>query len=157
MQDYVMELRKAIAEATPKLLALTDDESARRPAPDRWSPREIVGHLIDSASNNHQRFIRAQFQDELAFQGYEQEAWVRVQRYQDAPWKELVTLWQTYNLHIARVMEAAPEQERTRERGRHNLNQIGWQTVPEDKPATLDYLMSDYVGHLKNHLRQILG
>lgn len=157
MQSYVDELREAVDSATPLLLALSDEESARPLAHGKWSPREIVGHLIDSASNNHQRFVRAQFQDDLVFPGYAQEDWVRVQSYSTAPWRELVTLWQSYNLQLARVMSAVPEELRLKERRTHNLHQIGWQTVPVDKPATLDYLMSDYVGHLKNHLRQILG
>jgi hypothetical protein len=157
MQSYVAELREAVEKAVPQLLALPDEVNARPLVSGQWSPREIVGHLIDSASNNHQRFVRAQFQDDLVFPGYAQEDWVRVQAYGDAPWKELVTLWQSYNLQLARVMAAAPEEVRLRERARHNLHQIGWQIVPEEKAATLDYLMSDYVGHLKNHLRQILG
>lgn len=157
MQSYVKELREAVERATPLLLALSDEESARPLSEGKWSPREIVGHLIDSASNNHQRFVRAQFQDDLIFPRYAQEDWVRVQSYATAPWRELVALWQTYNLQLARVMQAVPEELRLRERRTHNLQEIGWQTVPPDKPATLDYLMSDYVGHLKNHLRQILG
>src|SRR5205085_7215762 len=118
---------------------------------------EIIGHLIDSASNNHQRFVRAQFQDDLIFPRYAQEEWVRVQGYQDAPWRELVALWHSYNLQLARVMAAVPEDVRLRERKQHNFHQIGWRVIPETETATLDYLMSDYVGHLKNHLRQILG
>lgn len=157
MQNYVIELREAVEKALPLLLTLTDEESARPAAPDKWSPREIIGHLIDSASNNHQRFVRAQFQDDLIFPRYSQEDWVRVQRYSEAPWRELVTLWHAFNLQLARVMAAVPEEVRTRERKQHNFHQIGWQVVPETETTTLDYLMSDYVGHLKNHLRQILG
>lgn len=157
MQSYVIELRQAVERAAPRLLAFSEEESKRAAAPGKWSPREIIGHLIDSASNNHQRFVRAQFQDDLIFPGYAQEEWVRAQCYRDAPWKELVTLWQSYNLQLARVMAAVPLEVRQREHRRHNLHQIGWRTVPEGEAATLDYLMSDYVGHLKNHLRQILG
>lgn len=157
MQSYVIELRETVRRATPRLLALSDEESARAQRAGKWSAREIIGHLIDSASNNHQRFVRAQFQDNLIFPGYAQEEWVRVQRYNDAPWRELVTLWQSYNLQLARVMAAVPEEIRMHEHRRHNFHQIGWQIIPEAEPATLDYLMSDYVGHLKNHLRQILG
>lgn len=146
-----------VERAAPLLSAMSDEESARACAPGNWSPREIIGHLIDSASNNHQRFVRAQFQQDLIFPGYEQEDWVRVQGYRNAPWKELLALWQSYNLQLARVMAAAPEEIRMKEHRKHNLHQIAWQTIPEDKPATLDYLMSDYVGHLKNHLGQILG
>lgn len=157
MQKYVTKLRETVERAAPRLEALSDEESARPLAKGKWSPREIIGHLIDSASNNHQRFVRAQFQEDLIFPGYAQEDWVRVQAYNDAPWKELVTLWRSYNLQLARVMAAVPEETRTREHTRHNLHSIGWQVVPAAEPATLDYLMSDYVGHLENHLRQILG
>jgi hypothetical protein len=157
MQSYVTELREAVERAVPRLLALPDEVNARPVSYGKWSPREIVGHLIDSASNNHQRFVRAQFQDDLIFPRYAQEDWVRVQGYSSAPWQELVTLWQTYNLQLARVMAAVPEEVRLKEHSRHNLHQIGWQVVPEESAATLDYLMNDYVGHLKNHLRQILG
>jgi hypothetical protein len=157
MQDYMIELQHVVARATPELLALEDEASARRPAPGKWSPREIIGHLIDSASNNHQRFVRAQWQEDLIFAGYAQDAWVAAQRYQEAPWRELVTLWASFNRHMARVMAAVPEPARTRVHRRHNLHELAWQTVPAGAPTTLDYFMSDYVAHLKHHLRQILG
>lgn len=153
---YISDLRRAIDEATPRLLAL-GDASARRRAPGAWSAREIIGHLVDSASNNHQRFVRGQFQDDLIFAGYAQDAWVAAGRYQDAPWEELVTLWRTFNLQIARVMEGVPEEVRLRPRMRHNLDQIGFATVAQGQPATLDHLMRDYVTHLEHHLRQIFA
>lgn len=157
MTDYVAELREAIAAAKPLLEALSDDESRHRPGAGKWSPREIVGHLIDSASNNHQRFVRARFQDAMVFPTYQQDAWVDAQGYREAPWLDLVSLWSSFNLHIARVMESTPASERARFRTTHNLDQIAWRTVPADQPASLDYFMADYVGHLKHHLRQILG
>jgi hypothetical protein len=80
MSKYVADLLEAIHGATPILLAMSEDRSRLRPAPGKWCPREVIGHLIDSASNNHQRFVRAQFQDDLVFSGYEQDAWVSVQR-----------------------------------------------------------------------------
>jgi len=157
MRDSVNELRSVVERAAPALLALSEANSARRPAPGKWSPREALGHLIDSASNNHQRFVRARFQDDLVFQGYDQDAWVRVQRYQEASWAELVALWRAFNLHLARVMAAIPELARTRVHTRHNLDEIAWRTVAPGEPTTLDDLMGDYVDHLEHHLRQILG
>ena len=157
MQDYVNELRSAVERSTPALLALSDSESAQHPAPGKWSPRQVLGHLIDSASNNHQRFVRAQIQGELVFPGYQQDAWVEVQQYQDAPWTELVALWRAYNLHLARVMAVAPESARLRVHSVHNLDEIAFQTIAAQEPATLDYFMRDYVTHLRHHLRQILG
>jgi len=155
MPEYVAELLEAINNAAPALREMSDERSRLRPAPGKWCSREIVGHLVDSASNNHQRFVRAQFQDDLVFSGYEQDAWVSVQSYRDAPWEELIALWYNFNLHIARIMLLVPKDERERPRARHNLDEIAWNPVHRDQPATLDYFMKDYVAHLKHHLAQL--
>jgi hypothetical protein len=157
MPDYAIELLRIVEAAAPQLRALGDDASARRPAPGKWSPREIVGHLIDSASNNHQRFVRAVAQDDLVFTGYAQDEWVATQQYQQAPWPDLVALWRQFNRHVARVMIAVPADIRNRRHRRHNLHELAWQPIPENEPATLDYFMRDYVRHLEHHVRQILG
>ncbi len=151
------ELRELVETATPRLLAVSEAEAARLPAPGKWSPKEVIGHLIDSASNNHQRFVRARFTEDLVFPGYDQEAWVAAQRYQSAPWTELVGLWRLFNLQLARVVEATADSVRRQPRVRHNLHQIAWRTVPEDQPTTLEYFMRDYVAHLEHHLAQIPG
>jgi DinB superfamily len=155
MLDYTDDLRTTVVQAAASLAAMSDEAAGCRPGPGRWSPKEIIGHLIDSAANNHQRFVRAQFQDDLVFAGYAQDAWVAVQRYQDATWQELLTLWRAYNLHIARLIEVMPVDVRLRERRRHNLHELAWRPVPSGTPTTLDYFMRDYVGHLHHHLRQI--
>jgi len=155
--DYVQHLRALVTEGAEALRAISPTASAERPARDKWSPREVIGHLIDSASNNHQRFLRAQFQEDLVFPGYDQDAWVVAQRYHASNWGDLVSLWRQFNGHLANVMEAVPESERLRPRERHNLDQIAWQVVPRHLPTTLDYFMRDYVGHLRHHLRQVLG
>ena len=110
VSGYVTELENAIKKATPLLGAVSEESSRQRPKPGKWCPREVIGHLIDSASNNHQRFVQALFQDDLVFPGYDQDAWVSAQRYRDAPWDELIGLWKSFNLQIARVMKAAPEE-----------------------------------------------
>ena len=153
---HAERLRRVVEACTPLLLALPDGATARRPAPEKWSPREILGHLIDSAANNHRRFVEAQLREDLVFPGYDQEAWVRTQAYRAREWKELIELWRAYNLHLAHVMEIAPPAVRTSSRVKHNLADIGWDVAPE-RPVTLDFVMSDYVGHLEHHLRQILG
>ena len=151
---YIERLSAVVEDATPRLRAL-GDASATRPASGGWSPREIIGHLVDSASNNHQRFVRARFQDDLVFPGYEQDVWVKAGAYQDAPWNDLVELWRTFNLQIARVMAATPDDLRLHQRLQHNFDLIGFETIPQGQPATLDHLMRDYVAHLEHHLRQI--
>jgi hypothetical protein len=156
-QWYVVRMRAVIAAALPLLRDISDEQSARHPAPGKWSPREVIGHLVDSASNNHQRFVRAVWQDDLVFPGYEQDEWVELQRYQDAPWHDLLVLWSSFNAHMARVMVSIPESVRMHLRLRHNLDELAWCPVPKSEPVTLEYFMADYVGHLEHHLRQILG
>jgi len=155
VQSTAAELRRAVEEALPVLLAIDEGASVRSPAPGKWCPRELVGHLIDSAANNHQRFVRARLQDDLVFPGYDQDAWVSLQRYREAPWRELVELWRLYNLHLARVFEAIPPELARRSHMRHNFDQIAWRTVPASEPATLEYFADDYVGHLRHHLSQL--
>ena len=155
MTDYIADLVETVERTSRELSAVTDASASVRSAPGRWSPKEILGHLIDSAANNHPRFVRAQSQDDLIFPGYAQDDWVARQRYQDATWADLIVLWREYNRHLARVMAAVPPEVRDREHERHNLHEIAWQVVPAHERATLGYLMADYVGHLHHHLRQI--
>lgn len=150
--DY---LRSTVVDAGGKLRSISEDIASQPGAPGKWSPKQIIGHLIDSASNNHQRFVRAQFQNHLRFDGYDQNAWVSAQGYQQANWLELVGLWEALNLHLARVMEATPAEILLKEHLDHNFDQVAWEVVSPRMPATLEYFMRDYIGHLKHHLRQI--
>jgi len=153
---FLADFRQTVDGAAARFLELSDGDASVRPAPGKWSPKEIVGHLIDSASNNHGRFVRAQLQDDLVFDGYDQDAWVVTQRYQDRPWVDLVRLWQAFNHHIAAVMETADPHEMARPRARHNLDQLAWRSVSAMQSTTLEYFMRDYVEHLQHHLRQAM-
>ena len=90
--DVASELRLIAASFSRELLVAGADAAARRPGAGTWSPKEVLGHLIDSAANNHQRFVRAQHSDALTFPGYEQNHRVSAQGYQDADWPHLVGL-----------------------------------------------------------------
>jgi len=153
--ELASELRAVVQGATPKLRAMTEDQAEHRPAPGKWSPKEILGHLIDSASNNHQRFVRARSTEDLRFPGYPQDDWVLAGDYVNAPWSELVALWESFNLQIARVVAHTPANVLQRERPEHNLDQIAWEDVPRSEPATLAYFVRDYCSHMCHHLRQI--
>jgi hypothetical protein len=155
MTDYADDLRTTVTRAADRLAALPDADAARQPSPGKWCVKEIIGHLVDSAANNHARFVRAQAQDDLVFQGYQQAEWVDLQHYREAPWPDLVRLWRDYNLHIARIIDVMPAEARLRERHRHNLDQIAWKPVAGESSCTLDYFMRDYVGHLHHHLGQV--
>lgn len=156
MSEFLVGFRNTIESSARALTIITEEQSSVAPAPGKWSPKQVIGHLIDSAANNQGRFVKAQLQDELVFPGYRQEEWVTLQRYQDEPWTRLIELWRLYNLHIAHVMSQVPEEILSRPRLHHNLNEIAWKSVPQSEPVTLDYFMKDYVGHLKHHLRQII-
>jgi DinB superfamily len=153
--DFVGALRHTVEVAGAKLLEITEAESRIPRAAGKWSPKQIVGHLIDSASNNHQRFVRAQFRDDLHFPGYRQEEWLEVQHYNDEPWPQLVQLWKHYNLHLVHVMAAVPADKLSTLRRIHNLDEIASVGVAKSEPATLEYFIRDYVVHLNHHLRQI--
>ncbi len=81
LKETLEDFRQTIESSAVRLLRISEEESRQPLSPGKWSASEVIGHLIDSAANNHQRFVRAQFRDELVFPGYEQEEWVRVQGY----------------------------------------------------------------------------
>lgn len=148
-------LKAALEHALPGLRALSEEQASRSPAPGKWCPKEIIGHLLDSANNNLARFIRLQATDHLLFEPYAQEEWVKAQAYAQASWSDLVELWARYNLHIARVMDLVPDTARFRPRKEHRPLGSTYAPLPADGIPTLDWLMRDYVEHLKHHLRQI--
>ncbi len=144
METVAAALRHRVADAIPRLRAMPEAEAAHKPAPERWSKKEILGHLIDSASNNHQRFVRAQLEGELTFPKYEQEGWARCQGYATADWSLLVDLWSAYNRHLAEVIARFPPDRLAA------VCRIG-----EYEPATLAWLAEDYVRHMDHHLAQL--
>ena len=155
MAEVATDLRRTVDSATERLKAIPSDRAREPAAAGKWSAQEIIGHLVDSASNNHGRFVRAQLGDDLFFPGYDQAAWVSVQQYSAADWSELIALWRTFNSHIAHVVERIPQDVATQPRAYHNLDEIAWKTVPREQPATLEYFVRDYVAHMKHHLAQI--
>ncbi|MCA1817929.1 MAG: DinB family protein [Acidobacteria bacterium] len=155
MEDAIKDFRRTVEAYAPRLHALGETEARRPRDGDGWSAKEIVGHLVDSAANNHRRFVLAQYRDDLDFEGYSQDDWVRAQGYDEEDWAQLVALWRAYNLHLAHVMSHAPEESLKRERAAHSLDRIAFKLVEAGEPATLEYLMRDYVDHLKHHLAQI--
>jgi hypothetical protein len=157
MNDFLVDFQRTIEQTFQRLRAMTEEQSQLSESPGEWSAKEILGHLIDSAGNNHQRFVRAQFTDDLVFPGYDQERWAQVQSYRQAPWRELVGLWYAYNRHLLRIIARIPKPIRTRPRHPHTLDRIARHAVPADEPASLDYLIRDYGDHMKDHLRQIFG
>lgn len=140
------DLMDVVEKTTPLLRAIDPAIASVKPSPTKWSIKEILGHLVDSASNNHQRFVRGQVVDELSSPGYEQEHWVSSQGYNEHSWGELIDFWRLYNRHLAQVIRRIPEEKATM------TCRIG-----SYQPVTFGYLIEDYVVHLKHHVGQIIG
>ena len=155
MDSWLDDFKQTIDVASKRLLQISEAQSDQPRAEDHWSAKQIIGHLIDSAANNHARFVLAQLKDDLLFPGYEQDGWVRVQQYQQESWAQLIELWRAYNFHLAHVMSCVPRDKLTTPCTQHSLQTIAFETVSEKEPVTLEYLMKDYVVHLKHHLDQI--
>jgi hypothetical protein len=121
------------------------DEDASKPAiAGGWSRKQILGHLIDSASNNHQRFVRALLQPEIRLPTYDQEGCVRVERYQELEWAQLLGLWASYNRFLAHILAGVPKSK---------LSTPCF--IGENPMITLEELAADYVRHMQHHLDQI--
>jgi hypothetical protein len=145
MNELLNEFQQTLAVGYGRLAQLDEAESALKPAPGKWSKKEIIGHLIDSASNNHQRFVRAQLYDNYDSLGYEQERWVAVQAYQQADWAELLVLWKAFNEQLLRIITLIPAE------------QLGKTfRIAGGEPVTLEYWVEDYLRHMQKHLGQIL-
>ncbi len=145
IKHTIVEFERVLDEASKKLLKYTEEETGKKPAPDKWSKKEILGHLIDSAANNHQRFVRMQIENNLQLLSYEQEQWVSVQHYNTVSWNELIRLWEAYNLHLLHIL--------------WNMNPAklsNTATIEGLNESTLEFIVEDYVGHLKHHLEQII-
>jgi hypothetical protein len=144
MKELSHKLVRAVESAEPILRHVTDAESNTPVLKGGWSRKQVIGHLIDSASNNHQRLVRAALQGSLDFPKYDQDGCIRAQAIQDAPWSLLVALWKGYNLYLAHVIAHLPPSQL------EAPCRIG-----ASEPVMLKVLAEDYLIHLLHHLRQI--
>ncbi len=128
-----------------KLNRITLVEFTHKPNPDKWSKIEILGHLIDSAANNHQRFVRLQFEHEPVIY-YEQNEWVKNNYYTQYDPAELIALWKQYNIFLANLIAKIPENKM------HSVC-----LLRNGESAQLSFIIADYVNHMEYHLEQILA
>jgi DinB superfamily len=144
MKELSEALLRTIDFAAPKLRAVSDEESLKPALPGGWSRRQLIAHLIDSAANNHIRFVRASLERSFEIAGYDQNGNLRIQSPQTAPWPLLVDLFVSYNLYLAHVIAHIPPEKLT----------TRFRIVPHE-PATLEFVANDYLRHLNHHLSQI--
>ena len=144
LAERLRHFEQILADALQRLTQISEAQSEERLAPGKWSRKEILGHLIDSASNNHQRFVRTQLASQVSFPGYTQTEWVEMQGYQSESWENLIQLWAAFNRHMLHLISRIPEARAD------NRCVVGG-----GEPVTLRFLVEDYTRHLEHHLSQI--
>jgi len=138
------ELRAVINEVPRRLNQLPSSQVERKQSTAPWSPKEELGHLLDSAANNHQRIVRAQLEDKPRMPGYDGDAWVELHQYQQRNWQEVIELWRALNQQLLTAAEAAPD--------------AAWSrtcTIADSLPLTLKFVFEDYIAHMLHHLQHI--
>ena len=146
MEEVVQQLENIINTYPDKFLHFTEAELSLKPAADKWSKKEIIGHLIDSAQNNIRRFVVAQYKINPHVV-YAQNNWVATQRYQEYNSKDLITLWQLLNKHIVVILKNMPAEK----------YQLQCNTGKEKEEwHTIEFLAKDYITHHIHHLKQII-
>ena len=146
MHEIAAQLKALIDESRPRLLSIPESRASERPYSEKWSLKEILGHLVDSAVNNHQRIVRMQESADIGKFGYSQEHWVRSQQYHARAWIELVELWHQFNTHLAHVIAHVDSSALG-----HTCD-MGYAS-----PATLRFVIEDYLRHARHHVEQILA
>lgn len=139
--DRLRRLCKVLPE---RLREITPLEAGRKHVPTEWSRKQELGHLLDSAANNHQRIVRAQVEDKPKMSSYDGEQWVELHRYQERDWEEVIAAWSVLNQQLLAAAEAAPEGA-----GARTL------TIGDAEPVTLQFVFDDYVEHMLGHLRHM--
>jgi hypothetical protein len=143
MQPTILNLEKIIHIYSPRLATVPDLVYSEKPRPEKWSKKEILGHLVDSAQNNIRRFIVAQYEDCPTI-GYAQDSWVACSDYQHYAIGDLIALWTLLNRHVVVVLR------RMNASAAQRLCSMGGQ------PQSLEWVAADYCNHLLHHLHQIL-
>jgi hypothetical protein len=143
MQAIATELEEVINKHITELRTIPEAEMSFKPSPAKWSKREILGHLIDSAQSNIRRFIVGQY-EEVPKIGYKQDQWVAITNYQHYPLADIVELWYLLNKHIIAILRNTSAENAQRK-------------VQTEKLNTIEWLAKDYIHHLLHHLHQVMS
>ena len=153
---YIEILKDIIEEVHPIFERMSSAQFSEKPSDDKWSPKEILGHLVDSAFNNHRRLILAENQDNLLFEGYDQDQWVKRNNYQNRSKNDVLELWRISNLHFGESVNSLSREKLNAKTKVHSY--FGWSMIPfeEGKEESIVYLIADYIYHTEHHIVQIL-
>lgn len=147
MKEVVEELNSIVTEFVEKISGFSEEELSNKPIPNKWSKKEVVGHLIDSGQNNLRRFIVGQYESSPPKIIYEQDFWVKAVSYQKMKGRDVIDLWRLVNTQIANVLS---------EMDIRNYANTCDTSKDAEQLRTLEWLAVDYVKHLKHHLNQVI-
>ncbi len=133
-----------LASAEADLKVITEFEATEPYKPDAWTRKQVLGHLIDSAINNHVRFVTAALDGKYTGPAYHAQGWVAMHDYANMLWSELLELWKAHNALLRRVVRQIPEDRLAAD------CRIG-----DDQPVTLRYVIEDYLHHMEEHITEI--
>lgn len=136
------DLNRLLAILPSRLEKLPNPGS--KPSPDKWSPKQELGHLLDSAVNNLRRIVLIQLEDKPALCNYDGERWVEVQQYETRSWPEIIQLWRALNQQLLAAAAAVKLEDWARTC-----------TIGNSEPLTLTFVFEDYIAHMMHHLRHI--
>jgi hypothetical protein len=146
-QRLAEQLLEAVNRELPLLEAMSEEQAAAVPAgATSWTRKQELGHLIDSAINNHVRFVRATLEGQFAGPSYNQNGWVELHDYNSLPWTTLLAFWAGNNALLTHLIASIPE------------DALGAPcTIGENDSVTLGFIMQDYILHMQHHLDHIVG
>ncbi len=144
MVEQALSRLNFIIDNLPSILTqISEENMSEKSSSNKWSKKEIIGHLIDSATNNHQRFVRGQFENNPEIR-YDQNKWNQYNFYQQIDSKQIILFWTFYNKQLIEIIERIPTENLKRK-----VNVDG-------SLLTLEFLIIDYVEHLEHHLKQVI-
>ena len=144
--DLSLFLLRTVEHELPNLRMFNEQRASIPRGPGKWSPKEELGHLVDSAANNHIRFACGALEPEFRGPGYAQEDWVRLHGYETMHWETIVNFWFQYNTLLARLVARIPP-------ARLETPIV----IAKNSPVTLRFLIEDYTLHMQHHIDQLLG
>ena len=138
MKEIADQLQRLIDGYLPQLNAIAESNFNHKPRPEKWSKKEIIGHLIDSAHNNIRRFIVAQYENNPTIV-YRQDDWVKLNNYQDCDKNDIISLWFLLNKQLCNILRSITDENSKL-------------TCRSEQEHTLRWLAEDYITHLKHHI-----
>jgi hypothetical protein len=144
-EQLISQLHQLLDRVPPALRSISEEKASAGSGPDKWSAKQELGHLLDSAVVNHYRWVRVLSEDSPTLPGYDGPSWVNLHNYKDRGWSDLIDTWVRMNEHMLMLAEG--------------ISASGWQRLAifDAKPATLEFMLNDYVHHAADHLVHFSG